>query len=159
MQPLFTSSYLQRAPTLMFFQHPQKNKILQLLLSGSTHFHLYRLQLVQRRQHVFPRTTLPPLFLILKHVQYNMQKTYITMHTNYVLICFWIYLCTLVPLIVSVLDIIERTHSPLSFHIPHFYDGQCTNSLPTESTPLASSHVSSYTYQSLNPSPICMHDC
>ena len=55
------------------------------------------------------------------------------MHTNFVLIWFWIYLCTLVPLIVSVLDILERTQSPLPFSNPHFNDDPCTSSLPAKS--------------------------
>ena len=63
------------------------------------------------------------------------RKTYITMHTNFVLIYFWICLCTLVPVIVFVLDIFERTHSPLSFCNTHFYDAPCTSSFPSESTP------------------------
>ena len=62
------------------------------------------------------------------------RTTNITMHTNSVLVCSWICLCTLVPLIVSVLDILERNQSPISFYNPHFDDDPCTNSLPAERT-------------------------
>ena len=75
-------------------------------------------------------------------------KTDITMNTISVLIYFWIFLCTLVPVIVFVLDILERTHSPLSFCNPHFDDDPCTSSLPIESAQKSSSHASCYTYQS-----------
>ena len=55
------------------------------------------------------------------------------MHTNYVMIYFWICLCTFVPLIVSIMDILERTQSHLSFYNPHFDDDPCINSLRAES--------------------------
>ena len=60
------------------------------------------------------------------------------MHTTSLLIYFWIFLYILVSLIVFVLDILERTQSPLSFCNPHFDDDPCTISLPVEreQTPL-----------------------
>ena len=59
-------------------------------------------------------------------------KTDITMHTKSVLICFWIFFCTLVLLIVSILDILESTRSPLSFCNPHFDSNPSTSSMSTE---------------------------
>ena len=76
------------------------------------------------------------------------------MHINSVLICFWICLCTLVPLIVCVLDIIERTQSPLSFCNPHFDDDPRTHSLSANRAHIPLSCTFFYTYQSLYPVPI-----
>ena len=76
------------------------------------------------------------------------------MHTNFVLICFWIFLCTLVPLIVYVLDNLGRAHSPMAFCNHYFDDDPCTSSMSIESTPIYSSCKSLYTYLSLNPLPI-----
>ena len=97
---------------------------------------MYRLLLVQRRQHVFLAPPYHPCFSYLNMFSTICRKTDITMHTSCVLIYFWICLCTLVPLIVYVLDILERTRSPLSFCNPHFDDDPCTISLPVKSTPI-----------------------
>ena len=85
-------------------------------------------------------------------------KIDITMHTNYVMFYFWIFLCTLVPLIVYVLDILERTRSPLSFCNPHFDTDPCTSSLSRENIDHHSSRTSFYTYLYVNPFPVHIPD-
>ena len=148
---LFTNSFLRRAPTLMFFLAPTKITFsnyywMETATSTYTGSNLYK------EDNMF--FLAPPYHtcsLYLNTFITICRKIDITMHTNFVLICFWICLCTLVPLIVSVLDILEITQNPLSFCNLYFDDDPCTSSLSTESTPIHSSHTSFYTYLSLNP--------
>ena len=100
-----------------------------------------------------------PCFSYLNMFSTICRKTHIIIHTNYVLIYLWIFLCTLVPLIVSILDILARTQSPLSLFNPHFNNDPWTISMLAESTHITSSHTSSYTNQSVIHLLICMPDC
>ena len=136
-QPLFTNSFLWRAPTLMFFLGPTKMTFsscywMEAPTSTYTGSNLYK-----EDNMFFIAPPYHPCFLYLNMFITTCRKTDITMHTNSVLIHFWIFLCTFFPLIVSFLDILERTQSRLSFRNPHFDDGPCTSSLPVESTHLS----------------------
>ena len=106
--------------------------ILQLQLSESTKFHLYR-----EYNMLFLAPPYHPCFSDLKWFSTICRKIDITMHTNSVIIYLWICFCTLAPLIVSILYILERTHIPLSFCNPHFDDDPCTSSLPAENAPIS----------------------
>ena len=95
-----------------------------------------------------------PCFSYLNMSSTICKKTDITMHTNFFLLCSWICLCILVALIISVLDILERAQSPLSFCNLHFDDDPWTSSLSAESTHLHSSCTSFYKCQYVNPLPV-----
>ena len=136
LQPLFTNSFLWREPTLMFLLAPTKITFfiyywMEAPTSTCTGSNLY---IVDNMFFLAP--PYHPCSLDLNmFITIICRKIDITiLHTNYVLIYFWICLCTLIPLIVFVLDILERTQIPLSFFNPHFNDDPCTNSLFTEST-------------------------
>ena len=126
LQPLFTNSFLWRASTLMCFLTPTKITFsgyywMEAPTSTCTGSILYI-----EDNMFFLAPPYHPCSLYLNMFITICRKTYITMHTNSVLIYFWIFLCTFVPLIVSVLEILERTQSRLSFRNPHFDDGPCT---------------------------------
>ena len=117
--------------------------------STCTGFNLYR-----EDNMFFLAPPYHPYFSDLNMFSTICRNTYITMHTNTVLIYFWICLCTFVPLIVSILDILKRTQSPLSFCNPHFDDDPCTNSLSAERTHFSSYLPSFYKCQYVNYLPV-----
>ena len=127
LQHLFTNSFLWRAPTLMFSLAPTNitfssyNQV-EAPTSTCTTSNLFK-----EYNMVFLAPPYHSCFSDLNMFSTICRKTDITMHTNSVLIYFQICLCTLVPLIVSVLSILEKTQSPLSFCNPHFVDDPCTN--------------------------------
>ena len=138
LQPLFTNSFLWRAPTLMFFVTPTKITFLWraptlmffLAPTKITFFGYYWMEaptstctcsnLYRKNNTFFLAPPYHPCFSDLNMFSTICRKRDITMHTNSIMIYFWICLCTLVSLIVFVMDILERIEIPMSFCNPHF---------------------------------------
>ena len=158
LQPLFLKILLVESTKAHFFLMPTKITFssynwVKAPTSTCTDFNMYK-----EDNMFFLAPPYHPCFSYLNLFSTICRQTYIPIHTNSIMIYFWSCLCTFVPLIVSVMDILERAQSPLSLCNPHFDSDPCTNSLSAESATIHSSCISFYKCQSINPLPICIPD-